>query len=85
MKIGLIYSRKDPRQTKARDFVRKFVREHGILAHIVESEQPVESPTVIIDGHTLRDNRTAPRGSKSVMYPSTDDIARALEEHIWCL
>ncbi|HUV30684.1 MAG TPA: hypothetical protein VMY05_06330 [Acidobacteriota bacterium] len=85
MEIGLVYSRKDPRQTKTRDFVRQFVRERGILAHIVETEQAVKSPTVIIDGHALRDKRSKPRDDSSVMYPSLDDIARALEEHIWCL
>ena len=42
MEIGVIYSSKDPRQTQARDFVMRFVQEHGILARIVESEQPVK-------------------------------------------
>jgi hypothetical protein len=85
MEIGLIYSRKDPRQTKARDFVKRFVRERGVLANIVESVQPVNSPTVIIDGHALKDKRRKPRDNKASMYPSIEDIARALEEHIWCL
>ena len=51
MEIGLIFSVKDPRQARARDFVKKFVRERGILAKIVETERQVKSPTVIIDGH----------------------------------
>jgi len=85
MEIGLIYSRKDPRQAKARDFVRRFVRERGVLASIFESDQPVTSPTLIIDGQALKDKRSKPRGEKPRMYPSIEDIARALEEHIWCL
>ena len=83
MEIGLIYSSKDPRQTQARDFVREFVEERGILANIVESEQPVKSPTVIVDGHTLKDSRQKPRGKDQTMYPSTSDIARFLERHLW--
>ena len=85
MEIGLIYSRKDPRQTKARDFLKRFVRERGVLASIVESEQPVPSPTLIINGHALKDQRRKPRGKKPAMYPSLEDIARAVEQHIWCL
>lgn len=85
MDIGLIYSRKDPRQAKARDFIRQFVRERGVLAKIVESEQPVKSPTLIVNGHTLADKRKEPRVDKPPMYPSIDDMARVLEEHIWCL
>ncbi|UCC44441.1 MAG: hypothetical protein JSU65_00480 [Candidatus Zixiibacteriota bacterium] len=85
MEIGLIYSRKDPLQTKARDFIRRYVRERGVLARIHESEQPVKSPTVIIDGHTLKDKRSKPRGKKPRMYPSLEDIHSVLEEHIWCL
>lgn len=85
MEIGLIYSRKDPRQTKARDFVRRFVRERGVLAHIFETEKTVKSPTVIIDGHAIREKRRKPRSEQPAMYPSVDDIARALEEHIWCV
>ena len=85
MEIGLIFSVKDPRQARARDFVKKFVRERGILAKIVETERQVKSPTVIIDGHTLTEKRKKPREKRFVMYPSVDDIARALEEHIWCI
>lgn len=85
MEIGLVFSMKDPRQAKARDFVKKFVRERGILAKIVETERQVESPTVIIDGHTLTEKRRKPRAKRFVMYPSVDDIARVLEEHIWCI
>ena len=83
MEIGLIYSSKDPRQTQARDFVKKFVRERGMLASIVESEQPVQSPTVIINGCALKDQRQKPRGNDKTMYPSTSDIAHFLERHLW--
>ena len=83
MEIGLIYSRTDPRQTQARDFVKKFVRERGMLASIVESEQPVQSPTVIINGCALKDQRHKSRGKNEAMYPSTSDIALFLERHLW--
>ena len=85
MEIGLIYSEKDPRQTKARDFIRRFIRERGILAHIVESEQPVKSLTFVVDGHTLVDKRQTPRRGQPSMYPSIEDLARILDERIWCL
>ncbi|MEW5993585.1 MAG: hypothetical protein AB1744_04225, partial [Candidatus Zixiibacteriota bacterium] len=61
MEIGLIYSGKDPRQTQARDFVRKYIRERGILARLVETEQPVKSLTVIVNGEALKDQRSQPR------------------------
>ena len=32
-----------------------------------------------------RDRVRKPRSKQPKMYPSVDDIARALEEHIWCL
>jgi hypothetical protein len=83
MEIGLIYSSTDPRQVQARDFVKKFVRERGILASIVESEQPVKSPTVIINGCALKDQRCKSRGKDKTMYPSTSDIASFLERHLW--
>lgn len=83
MEIGLIYSSKDPRQTQARDFVKKFVQERGMLASVVESEQPVRSPTVIVNGCALKDHRRKPRGKHEAMYPSTSDIARFLERHLW--
>lgn len=85
MEIGLVYSRKDPRQAKAREFVRRFIKERGILARIVETEKAVKSPTVIINGHTLKDRRTLARSDRSKMYPAIEDIARALEKHIWSL
>ena len=85
MEIGLIYSKSDPRQTEARNFLKRFVEERGIVARIVESEQPVTSPTVIINGQTLCEQRTKPRSAGARMFPSFDDIAHALERHIWSL
>ncbi len=85
MEIGLIYSKDDPRQTEARDFVHRFIRERGILAQVVESNQPVESPTVIINGHALKDQRGAPRSNRRSMFPALADIARALEQQLWSL
>lgn len=85
MEIGLIYSEKDPRQTAARNFVHQFVLERGILARIVESKQPVETPTIIINGRALTDLRHTPRETSARMFPTLDDIARALEQHVWGL
>ena len=83
MEIGLIYSSKDPRQVQAREFVKKFVNERGVLADIIESEQPVKSPTVIVNGQALKDQRQKPRQKHEPMYPSTTDIAHFLERHLW--
>ncbi len=83
MEIGLIYSKKDPRQAEARHFVEQFIEERGILASIIESEQPVLSPTIIINGCPLTDRRSAPRSQAGHMYPDLSDIGRALEEQFW--
>jgi len=85
MDIGLVYSHKDPRQTKTRDFVRDFVKRRGILARIFETQSDVTSPTLIIDGRTLTDQRKTPREDSPQMYPSIRDIADALERHVWGL
>ncbi len=85
MEIGLIYSRKDPRQTVVRDFVREYIRERGILASVVEQEDTVESPQVTIDGYTLKDRRRNPRGNDPKMFPAIADIARALEQSVWSI
>jgi len=85
MEIGLIYSKTDPRQAEARDFLKRFVEQRGIVAHIIESEQPVASPTLIINGQTLSEQRIRPRGAAAEMFPSADDIAHAVERHIWSL
>jgi hypothetical protein len=85
MEIGLIYSKKDPRQAEAREFLKRFVEQRGIVARIIESEQPVTSPTVIINGQTLSEQRSKPRSAGARMFPSFDDIAHALERHLWSL
>ncbi len=85
MEIGLIYSKDDPRQAEARDFVHRFIKERGILANVTESEQPVSSPTVIIDGHALKEERSKKRSGDRKMFPSIPEIARALEQHAWSL
>jgi hypothetical protein len=85
MEIGLIYSKSDPRQAQTRNFVHRFLAEHGVLAEVVEEDQPVKSPTLIINGFTLTDMRQRPRETNAQMFPAIEDVARALEEHLWCI
>ena len=85
MEVGLVYSSRDPRQLKARDFVIKYIKERGILARIIESDEPVESPTVVVNGQRLTDLRKKPRKKGAAMFPDMDAIARILEKHAWCL
>ena len=84
MEIGLIYSKSDPRQAQARNFVFRYLSEHGVLAKVVEEDQPVKSPTLIINGYTLMDMRQQQRDADAQMFPGVDEMARALEEHAWC-
>jgi len=87
MEIGLVYSKKDPRHKETRAFLRKFVKDHGILADIVEAEGPVDVPTVTVDGCAITGSPTKPHNNKvsGIVFPSPKDIARALEQSIWCL
>jgi hypothetical protein len=85
MEIALIYSNKDPKQTETRNFLRSFIVERGILAEVIESIQPVTSPTFIVNGHTLKDLRQVPREKNARMFPDKDDIARALDQHLWAV
>ena len=85
MEVGLVYSSQDPRQLRARDFVINYIRERGILAKITESDEPVESPTVILNGHSLTDLRKRPRKRGAAMFPDLEAIAKILEQHAWCL
>ena len=86
MDIGLVYSDKDPRQTQARDFLRRFLQERGVLANVFEAKKDVSSPTLIINGQALKDLRAKPRqGQENRMYPGIPDIASALERHLWVL
>ena len=83
MEISFIYSKDDPRQAKVRNFVRQFIRDRGVLAKVIESDQPVDSPTLIVNGDVLTESRSKPRGKQPKMYPGIDDIANVLEKHIW--
>ncbi|RKX28487.1 MAG: hypothetical protein DRP47_04240 [Candidatus Zixiibacteriota bacterium] len=83
MDIGLVYSREDPRQAKVRDFVINYIRERGILAKVTESVEPVNSPTLIINGRILKDMRSKPRQKRAPMFPDKEDMARALDQHAW--
>ena len=85
MDIGLVYSEKDPQQTEARDFLREFVAQCGVTATIVETQRKVASLTLVINGHTLQDQRRTPRQKDAPMFPGITDIAAALERHLWCL
>lgn len=85
MEIELIYSKADPAQAETCDFVRRFVRERGILARIVRNDKPVKSVSVTIDGHTFTEMRKKPRAEGSPAFPGKDDIAHLIEEHFWRL
>ena len=85
MDIGLVYSENDPRQKETRDFLREFIRKHGMNATISETPQKVTSPTLIINGKALKDRRQAPRDQNAPMFPSLKEIAAALEQHLWSL
>jgi len=87
MEIGIVYSASDPKQAEARHFVKRFVKEHGILARFVESEQPVKVPTITVDGCTIVGSGPTVDAAKNGRrrFPSTKEIAKALEQRIWCL
>ena len=85
MDIGLVYSENDPRQKETRDFLREFIKRHGMNATISETRKKVASPTLIINGRTLEDMRQAPREKNAPMFPGLREIAAALEQHIWSL
>jgi len=85
MDVGLVFSGKDPRQIEARDYLLKFIKEHGILAQYNEIERPVKSPTLIVDGFALRDLRSKPRNNNPVMFPNKEDMVKVLEKISWGL
>ena len=85
MEVGLVYSSKDPQQKMTRDFVINFIRERGILAHIVESDEEVESAKVIIDGDALYEKRRKPRRGQKTFFPDFNTIACKIEYHSWCI
>lgn len=84
MEIGFIYSKADPRQNDAREFVHRFLADHGVLANVVEEDQPVPSPTLIVNGFTLTDQRQHQRVVDAAsMFPGVEEIRRALERQLW--
>lgn len=85
MDIGFIYSKKDPQQAKARDFLVKYIADRGVLARLIETDTDVNSPTLIVNGRTLKDLRQKPREKAPGMFPSIKDIAATLDRHVWCL
>jgi len=85
MDIGIIYSDQDPRHIEFRDFVAQYVRDRGILANIVETREPVNSPTVVVNGLSLHDRRKKPRRKDGPMFPDKLAIARLLEKQLWSL
>ncbi len=87
MEIGLSYSSKDKRHTETKELVRKFVRDRGVLARIIESEQAVEVPTITINGCSVIEpvRSSGKTGRTGIKFPTPDEIIRALERSIWCL
>lgn len=85
MDIGLVYSESDPRQAEARSFLREFIKKHGMNATVSETREKVTSPTLVINGETLKDMRQAPREKNAPMFPGLREIAAALEHHLWSL
>lgn len=85
MEIGIIYSKKDPRQTKARNLVAKFIREKGLTAELKEEHQEVKSPILIVNGRALKDERREPRLPNDPMFPGINEILQELERSIWSL
>ena len=85
MEIGIVYSDADPQQCETLEFLRRYIDQHGIRARIIETPGPVESPTIMINGHELKDQRKKPRGENDPAYPGKTDIARALDLFCWAL
>jgi len=81
MEIGIIYSRSDPQQLRARDFIKKYIREHGITAKVIELEREVSAPTVSINGQPV----VSAKSSDIIRFPSLEDISRELEKNLWSL
>lgn len=85
MQIGFIFSSKDPKQKKARDYIKGFIEQHGILAKFDENDRPVSSPTLYINGMAISDKRKQPRDKDASMFPDIPQIKEILEYHTWCL
>ncbi|MDF1545161.1 MAG: hypothetical protein P1R58_08680 [bacterium] len=86
MEIGLTYSSTDPNHIKTRNFVRDYIREHGILARIIERDRKVQVPQITINGCCVSGDSLRRRlRSARESFPSFPDIARALEQNFWSL
>jgi len=86
MEIGLTYHSKDPKHTKTRDFVMNFIRERGILAKVIERDRQVEVPRITINGCCLSDQLPPTHEKRRrLRFPTTAEIARALEQNFWSL
>ncbi len=93
MEIGLIYSEKDPRQIKTRNFLRNYLKEHGILAKFTEKKQKVEIPTITINGCRIFTEMSKVKVSDDSIktkpasrpFPKLIDIAKAIEQNLWSL
>ena len=71
---------------KTRNFVVDFIRERGILAKIIERDRHVEVPRISINGCCVSDRQSQSDNQRSrIRFPSTADIARALEQNFWSL
>lgn len=82
MEIGIVYSNQDPGQIKLHDFLVDFIKQHGILAHLVERHEPVSEPSITIDGMPVLKFMTRTR--KQIQL-TKEAIARSIEERIWDL
>jgi len=82
MEIGIIYSSQDPQQLKIHDFLVDFIKEHGVLAHLVERNEPVKEPSITIDGLPVPQFMSRTRKQAHLIQ---ERIARSIEEHIWDL
>lgn len=85
MQIGLIFSSNDPKQKEARDSVKQYLNNTGVLAEYTEFDKIVSSPTLIIDGLALSEKRKEKRAEQSRMFPNRSDMLQFLEQNLWCL
>ncbi len=85
MQIGLIFSSNDPKQKEARDSVKQYLDDSGVLAEYSEFDKKVESPTLIIDGLALSEKRKEKRSNQNSMFPNRSDMLSFLEQNLWCL
>jgi hypothetical protein len=80
MEIGIIYSNQDPQHLQIHDFLVNYVKEHGVLARIVERIEEVEEPKITIDGLSVQ--KFIKETQKRVRLTS-EEIARSIDERMW--